>query len=58
MPAIAAGKFADGRMMMRPCTSAGSRLADQPAERDLAFVFVAVIAGHQQNRRGCRCADC
>ena len=33
------------------------QFADQPPERDLAFEFVAVIAGHQQHPRSGAAAD-
>ena len=54
--AITAGTLAMGRIVISP--HAGRvQAADQATQRDLAFVLVAVVAGHEQHARPLAIAD-
>jgi hypothetical protein len=48
---MTAGKFAALRTMSRPLQLCRIERTHEFHQGDLAFVFVAVIAGHQQHRR-------
>ena len=51
LAAITAGRFAAGRIVIAPRMSLGLDQANELEERQLAFVLVAVVAGHQNDAR-------
>ena len=57
LAAMTAGVLAIGRIVTRPAHRFRLEPADELGERQLALIFVAVIAGHQEERRTLAIAD-
>ena len=55
--AITAGTLAMGRIVISRAHAGRVQAADQATQRDLAFVLVAVVAGHEQHARPLAIAD-